>query len=61
MTTIPLSIKFIEIGESVIELLFTGEPARYTLKGEVDVVTSLPLLGEVALPFEKSSEIPFAR
>lgn len=58
---IPINIDFIEIGESVIRLLSTGERAVYTIRGKVGLVTSFPLLGEVELPFEKSGEIPIIK
>jgi len=55
---IPLSINFIEIGESILDLLEGEEIVPYELRGEVDILTPLPLLGEIALPFELSGEIP---
>jgi LEA14-like dessication related protein len=58
---IPINIDFVEMGESVIRLLSTGERAVYTLRGKVGLVTSFPLLGEVELPFEVSGEIPIIK
>jgi len=55
---IPLSINFIEIGESILGLLAGEEIVPYELRGEVDILTPLSLLGEIALPFALSGEIP---
>jgi LEA14-like dessication related protein len=55
---IPLSVNFIEIGESILDLLEGEEIVLYGLRGEVDILTPLPSLGEIALPFELSGEIP---
>ncbi|HUT65145.1 MAG TPA: LEA type 2 family protein [Spirochaetota bacterium] len=55
---IPLSINFIEIGESIPGLLAGEEIVTYELRGEVNILTPLSLLGEIALPFALSGEIP---
>jgi LEA14-like dessication related protein len=58
---IPISLNFLQIGRSVYQLLNGSEPLQYRLKGEFDLGSSIPLLGQVTLPFDRTGVIPVTR
>ncbi|MCG8606123.1 LEA type 2 family protein [bacterium] len=58
---IPISLNFLQIGRSVYQLLNGSEPLQYRLKGEFDLGLSIPLLGQVTLPFDRTGVIPVTR
>jgi len=51
---IPVSVDFITAGRSVYQLLNGDKSLNYKLGGNLDLATSLPLLGNVNLPFSLS-------
>ncbi|MFQ5651950.1 MAG: LEA type 2 family protein [bacterium] len=53
----PFSLNFFEIGKSVFGLLTAGAPLHYRFKGQVDIGSMLPLMGDVRMPFDQSGEI----
>jgi len=53
----PISLNFFQIGRSVAQLLKNDQPLEYRFKGAVNLDSSLPLLGEVHLPFVHSGRI----
>ena len=53
----PISLNFFQIGRSVAQLLKNDQPLEYRFKGAVNLDSSLPLLGEVHLPFVRSGRI----
>ncbi len=54
---LPISLNFFQIGQSVSQLLQGGSTVVYRLSGSVDLKSTIPLLGEVNLPFDQSGEI----
>lgn len=58
---IPISLSFSDIGQSVIELLKGNNVLNYNLKGNFDVSASIPSMGKVNLPFNKSGQIRLKR
>ena len=58
---IPISLNLIQMGRSVSKLLTGDSDLNYKLGGNLDIATSLPLLGEVALPFDRSGSIKLTR
>lgn len=54
---LPISLNFLQIGQSVSQLLRAESTVGYRLSGSVDLKSSIPLLGEVNLPFDQSGEI----
>jgi len=53
----PISLDFFQIGRSVVQLLKNDQPLEYRFKGAVNLDSSLPLLGAVHLPFDRSGRI----
>ena len=58
---IPISLNILQMGRSVYQLLSGNEDLSYQFGGNVDLATSLPLLGEVSLPFDRSGSIKLVR
>ena len=61
LLSFPVTVNYSEVSESLYGLLATGKKTIAVLKGSVDILTPLPLLGEVSLPFEIEGEIPLIR
>jgi len=57
MMEIPISLNFVQMGQSVLQLLRNDEPLSYQFRGKLDLSSSLPLIGEVSLPFDRAGEI----
>jgi LEA14-like dessication related protein len=51
---IPVSVDFLRAGTAVYQILNGNKILNYQLGGNLDLSTSLPLLGQVNLPFELS-------
>ncbi len=58
---IPISLNLIEMGRSIYQLLSGGRDLNYSFGGNVDLATSLPLLGAVSLPFDRSGSVKLIR
>jgi len=58
---IPISISFLEVGRSVYKLFTGNDSLNYQFGGNVDLATSVPLLGQVNLPFDRSGQIKILR
>lgn len=54
---IPISLNFMQMGQSVLQLLRGSEPLNYQFQGRLDLSSSLPLLGDVSLPFDRMGEV----
>jgi len=54
---IPISLDFLQIGRSVYQLLAGDKSLEYQFGGKLDLTTSVPLLGQVSLPFDRSGRI----
>ena len=52
--SIPISLDFTQIGFTVYQVLSGNDTLEYSLQGIVDVGSSLPLLEQATLPFNKS-------
>jgi len=57
LLTFPISLNFFQIGRSVAQLLNSDRPLEYRFKGAVNLDSSLPFLGTVHLPFDRSGRI----
>ena len=56
--SIPVSLNFVEIGRAVAYQTLTGDrDLGYKFGGELGLATSIPLLGRVTLPFDRSGEV----
>ncbi len=59
--TIPISLNFMELGMGVYQALTGREPLSYRLNGDVKLGTTLPLLGETQLSFDRDGQITLQR
>ena len=57
LISIPFSLNFLSMGQSVYNLLSGNQPLKYDLKGNASLGSSLKLLGDFQLPFEQSGEV----
>jgi LEA14-like dessication related protein len=58
---IPISLDFFQMGRSVYQALTGDESLNYQFGGEFDLTTSVPLLGQVSLPFDRSGRIELVK
>ncbi|MBD3183155.1 hypothetical protein GF312_12745 [Candidatus Poribacteria bacterium] len=58
---IPITLNFIEMGRSVYQLIRGNKAINYKFGGNVDLNTSVPLLGQVNLPFDKTGTVNIVR
>lgn len=59
--SIPISLNFLQIGQSAYQILKNDQPVNYHFKGSFDLASSMPLLGKVTLPFDRSGQISVVR
>lgn len=55
--SIPFSLNFLEMGRSVFNLINGDGDLSYQLTGDLDLESSIPLVGDFDLPFNKKGEI----
>ncbi len=55
--SIPISLNFMEMGRTIYKMISGDQKLNYQLKGDLDLNTSLPLLGQVNLPIDRMGEI----
>jgi len=58
---IPISLNFLEMGTAIYQMISGNQKLNYQLKGNVDLNSSLPLLGQVSLPLDRAGEINISR
>ncbi len=58
---IPISLDILQMGRSVRQLLSGDKDLNYSFGGDLDLATSLPILGKVSLPFDRSGSIKLIR
>lgn len=61
MIEIPISLDFFQVGKSVYQILNGNKNLDYGLDGKLNLTTSLPLLGQVSLPFNLSGKTEIIR
>jgi LEA14-like dessication related protein len=54
---IPISLNFIQMGQSVYQLLSGGGNLNYNFKGDFDISSSLNLLKNMKLPYDQSGSL----
>jgi LEA14-like dessication related protein len=54
---IPISLDFLQMGRSVYQILTGDRSLSYQFGGKLDLATSIPLLSQVSLPFDRSGSI----
>ncbi|MFC1714780.1 LEA type 2 family protein [Candidatus Poribacteria bacterium] len=58
---IPISLNLLQMGQSVRQLLSGDKDLNYSLGGNLDLATSLPLLGKINLPFDRAGSVKLIR
>ena len=58
---IPISLNFLEMGTAIYQMINGNQKLNYQLKGNVDLNSSLPMLGQVSLPLDRVGEINISR
>ena len=58
---VPISLNILQMGRSVHQLLTGDEDLSYQFGGNLDLATSVPLLGKVNLPFDHSGSVKLIR
>ncbi len=58
---IPISLNFLEMGSAIYQMITGNQKLNYQLKGNVDLKSSLQLLGQVSLPLDHVGEINISR
>ena len=58
---IPISLNFLTMGQAVYQLLQGDKNLNYQLNSDVNLKTSIPLMGEITLPMNKSGQINITR
>jgi LEA14-like dessication related protein len=56
LVQIPISLDFVTMGASIYALLTEERPLDYQLQGDLDISSSLPLLGRTHIPFDRSGQ-----
>ncbi|MFQ5640381.1 MAG: LEA type 2 family protein [bacterium] len=59
--SLPVSLNFVQIGQSAYQLLRSDQPLSYRFKGKFDMNSAVPLLGQVSLPFDRSGQIRLSK
>jgi len=59
--SIPISLNFMQMGRTIYEIVTGNQTLNYQLKGDLDLNSSLPLLGQVSLPLDRVGEINISR
>ena len=54
LLSIPISLNFLQVGQSVYQMLNGDQELNYELKGDFDVTSTLPLLEKANLDFDRS-------
>ena len=54
---IPIFLNFLQIGRSAYQVLTGDKNLGYQFAGKIDLATSIPLLGQVNLPFDRSGQV----
>ncbi|MFZ5517941.1 MAG: LEA type 2 family protein [Candidatus Zhuqueibacterota bacterium] len=59
--TIPVSLSFSSMGRTIYNVIMGNEKLNYHLTGSLDANSSIPLLGQVILPIDRSGQIDMLR
>ncbi len=61
IVTIPVKLDFLKMGQSVYQLINGTKGLNYKFSGNVDMSSSISLLGNQSMPFEKAGNIKLSR
>ncbi len=59
--TIPLSLNFLQMGQTVYQLISGNQKVNYHFTGDLNLNSSLPLLKQVKLPIDRSGQVSITR
>jgi LEA14-like dessication related protein len=59
--TLPLTLDFTQIGQTVAQLLTGKEPLQYQLRGNLGMDSALPLLNKLTIPLDRTGTIAISR
>ncbi len=54
--SIPVSLNFLQMGQSILNILTSDQALNYQFSGSTDILTTLPLLEKYKLQFKKSGQ-----
>jgi LEA14-like dessication related protein len=55
--SIPLSVNFLNLGQTALQILSGNQEVNYSFQGNVDLDSALPMFNQVKLPIDKSGEV----
>ncbi|MDZ7317547.1 MAG: LEA type 2 family protein [candidate division KSB1 bacterium] len=58
---IPISLNFLEMGSAIYQMISGNQKLNYKLQGNLDLNSSLPLLGTVSLPLDRTGELNISK
>jgi LEA14-like dessication related protein len=58
---IPISLDFLEVGQTVVQLLSGGKALDCRLTGDMNVGTSIPAFGDASIPLDLANKISLTR
>lgn len=59
--SIPISLNFLKMGKTALQLLQGNKSLDYKLDGDMNLRTSLPMIGKVKIPVRKSGKVNLQR
>jgi len=59
--SLPISLNFFEVGQSVFKLLTGGEQLDYQFTGSFKIAPSIALIDAIELPFNESGKVPLIK
>jgi len=59
--SIPVSLNFLTMGQTVYQTLTSSEPLDYSLSGKMDLDTSIPIMKKLALPVDRKGKLNILR
>jgi LEA14-like dessication related protein len=54
---IPVSVNFLNLGQTALQLLSGSQEVNYSFRGNVDLDSALPVFSQVKLPIDKSGQL----
>ncbi|MFN2126471.1 MAG: LEA type 2 family protein, partial [Anaerolineales bacterium] len=59
--TIPVSLNLFEMGRSVYNVLSGNRSMQYRFVGDMNLETGLPMVGDAAIPFDRTGNVSISR
>jgi hypothetical protein len=55
--SIPISLNFLSLGQTALQLLSGNQEINYSFQGNVDLDSALPVFNQVQLPIDKTGQL----